>query len=127
MRYGRVKRTEPGIRELASGRRAGMNPCAGCSYPSQRIRSRLVPSLADRGIVMDEALSKWRPAVLSLFRSITGLMLFQYGVVKILKIPAASSLAEVEITSLFGIAGCIELVIGGLLLVGLFTRLAAFI
>lgn len=76
---------------------------------------------------MDEALSRWQPAVLSLFRFITGLMLFQYGVVKILKIPASSSLAKVEIASLFGIAGCIELVIGGLLLVGLLTRLAAFI
>lgn len=76
---------------------------------------------------MDAILSKWQPAVLSLFRFITGLMLFQYGVVKILKIPASSSLAEVEIGSLFGIAGCIELVIGGLLLVGLLTRLAAFI
>ena len=76
---------------------------------------------------MDEMLSRWQPTVLSLLRFITGLMLFQYGVVKIFKIPASSSLAQVEITSLFGVAGCIELVFGGLLLFGLFTRLVAFI
>jgi putative oxidoreductase len=83
--------------------------------------------VTSRGTAMDELLSRWQPIVLSLFRFITGLMLFQYGVVKILKIPASSSLVEVEITSLFGIAGCIELVFGGLLLLGLFTRLVAFI
>jgi putative oxidoreductase len=33
----------------------------------------------------------------------------------------------VEITSLFGVAGCIELVLGGLLLLGLLTRPVAFI
>jgi putative oxidoreductase len=76
---------------------------------------------------MDETLSKWQPTVLSLLRFITGLMLFQYGVVKILKFPPWASLAEVEINSLFGIAGCFELVFGALLLLGLLTRLAAFI
>jgi putative oxidoreductase len=76
---------------------------------------------------MDQALSRWQPMVLSLFRFIAGLMLFQYGVVKILKFPPSSSLTEVEITSLFGIAGCFELVVGAVLLLGLYTRLAAFI
>jgi putative oxidoreductase len=58
---------------------------------------------------------------------ITGLMLFQYGCAKILKIPAESPFAKVELTSLYGAAGMIELILGALLLLGLFTRPIAFI
>jgi putative oxidoreductase len=76
---------------------------------------------------MDQIFSKWQPTALSLLRFITGLMLFQFGVAKILKIPAVSPFAKVEITSLFGIAGCIELVLGALLLLGFWTRPVAFI
>jgi putative oxidoreductase len=76
---------------------------------------------------MDQVFSKWQPVALSLLRFITGLLLFQYGVAKLLKFPPDSPFAKVEITSLFGIAGCLELVLGGLLLLGLFTRPAAFL
>ncbi len=76
---------------------------------------------------MDKILSRWQPAALSLFRFITGLMLFQFGVAKILKFPAETQFAKVEITSLYGAAGLIELTIGGLLVIGLFTRPVAFI
>ena len=37
---------------------------------------------------MDQTLSKFQPIALSLFRFITGLLLFQYGVAKIFKFPA---------------------------------------
>jgi putative oxidoreductase len=70
---------------------------------------------------MDQMFSKYQPLALSLFRFITGLMLFQFGVAKILKFPD-TPFAKVEITSLYGAAGCIELIFGGLLLLGLFTR-----
>ena len=76
---------------------------------------------------MEQMFSRYQLVALSLFRFITGLMLFQFGVAKILKIPAESPFAKVEITSLYGAAGCIELVLGGLLLLGLFTRPVAFI
>jgi putative oxidoreductase len=76
---------------------------------------------------MDQMFSRFQPAALSLFRFITGLLLFQYGVAKILKFPPASPFAKVEIASLFGISGCIELILGGLLLLGLLTRPVAFI
>ncbi|MGJ5006829.1 DoxX family protein [Bradyrhizobium oligotrophicum] len=76
---------------------------------------------------MEQMLSRYQPLALSLFRFITGLMLFQYGVAKILKIPAESPFAKVELTSLYGVAGGIELVLGALLLLGLFTRPVAFI
>jgi putative oxidoreductase len=76
---------------------------------------------------MDQAFSRFQPVALSLLRFMTGLLLFQYGVAKILKFPPNSPFAKVEIMSLFGIAGCLELILGGLLLLGLFTRPVAFI
>jgi putative oxidoreductase len=78
-------------------------------------------------------LAKYQPVALSLFRFITGLLLFQYGVAKILKFPmipegnAYAFLSKVQLMSLSGAAGLIELIFGALLLIGLFTRFAAFI
>jgi putative oxidoreductase len=63
--------------------------------------------------------------VLSLFRFMTGLLLFQYGVAKIFKFPALPSFADVS--PLIMTAGALELVLGGLLMIGLFTRISAFI
>ncbi|MBR1147451.1 DoxX family protein [Bradyrhizobium sp. AUGA SZCCT0431] len=82
---------------------------------------------------MDKLLSKFQPPALSLFRFITGLLLFQFGVAKILKFPTIPQgnpyafLNKVELMSLPGAAGAIELVLGALLLLGLFTRPVAFI
>jgi putative oxidoreductase len=76
---------------------------------------------------MDQTFAKWQPTALSLFRFITGLLLFQYGVAKILKFPAGTMFDKVELFSLIGAAGTIELVLGGLLMIGLFSRIAAFI
>ena len=76
---------------------------------------------------MDQMFSRFQPMALSLFRFIPGLVLFQCGCAKILKIPAESMFKGVTIDSLYGAAGCIELVFGGLLILGLFTRPVAFI
>src|ERR1700686_382218 len=75
----------------------------------------------------DQMFSKYQPAALSLFRFITGLLLLQYGVAKILKFPAGTPFEKVELISLIGAAGTLELVLGGLLMVGLFSRIVAFI
>ncbi|MGB8399852.1 DoxX family protein [Bradyrhizobium sp.] len=72
-------------------------------------------------------LASYRPLLLSLFRFMTGLLLFQFGVAKILKFPAGTPFEKVELMSLIGAAGTIELILGGLLMVGLFSRVAAFI
>jgi putative oxidoreductase len=69
--------------------------------------------------------SKWQPAALSLFRFITGLLLFQYGVAKIFKFPVLPYFADIP--PLIVAAGLIELVLGALLMIGLFTRPVAFI
>jgi putative oxidoreductase len=76
---------------------------------------------------MDQMLAKYQPIALSLFRFITGLLLFQYGVAKLLKFPAGTPFEKVELFSLIGAAGTLELVLGGLLMVGLFSRIVAFI
>ena len=76
---------------------------------------------------MDQTLSRYQPTALSLFRFITGLLLLQYGIAKIFKFPAVPYFAKVELFSLIGLAGTLELVLGALLLIGLFTRIVAFI
>jgi putative oxidoreductase len=83
--------------------------------------------VSKRGYDMDQMFSRFQPIALSLFRFMTGLLLFQYGVAKILKFPAGTQFDKVELFSLIGTAGAIELVFGGLLMVGLFSRIAAFI
>jgi putative oxidoreductase len=75
----------------------------------------------------NKLLAAGEPMVLSIFRIITGLLLFQFGVAKLLKFPPVPMFEKVEVLSLFGIAGIIEFVFGGLLILGLFSRLAAFI
>ena len=74
---------------------------------------------------MDQMLSKWQPTALSLFRFITGLLLFQYGVAKILGFPVLPMFAKLP--PLITAAGSIELVLGALLMIGLFTRIVALI
>ena len=75
----------------------------------------------------DKMFAKWQPTALSLFRFITGLLLFQYGIAKLFKFPALPYFAKVELMSLIGVAGTLELVLGALLMIGLCTRIVAFI
>jgi putative oxidoreductase len=70
-------------------------------------------------------LSRYQPVLLSLFRFITGLLLFQYGIAKLFKFPVLPYFANIP--PLIWTAGAIELVLGAALMLGLFTRLAAFI
>jgi putative oxidoreductase len=76
-------------------------------------------------IDMDQMLARWQPQLLSLFRFITGLLLFQYGIAKIFKFPVLPYFANIP--PLIQAAGWIELVFGALLLIGLFTRIVAFV
>jgi putative oxidoreductase len=73
----------------------------------------------------NKMLASGEPMVLSIFRIIVGLLLFQYGIAKIFKFPAVPYFANIP--PLITAAGAIELVLGGLLMLGLFTRPVAFI
>jgi putative oxidoreductase len=70
-------------------------------------------------------LNVYQPYMLSLFRFMTGLLLLQFGVAKIFKYPALPYFANPP--PLIMAAGTLELILGTLLLIGLFTRIVAFI
>ena len=76
---------------------------------------------------MIESLAAWTPRALSVLRIITGLLIIQHGMAKIIGFPAVPALAHVQPLSLIGAAGFIELIGGALLILGLLTRPAAFI
>jgi putative oxidoreductase len=74
-----------------------------------------------------DSLTKWQPIALSVLRFYTGLSILQHGTGKILGFPVVPSFAGVQIGSMSGIGGLIELIGGALFLLGLFTRPVAFI
>ena len=76
---------------------------------------------------MNETMAAWAPRVLSVLRIYAGLILLAHGTAKILGFPAVPAFANVQINSLTGASGIIELVGGALFTIGLFTRPVAFI
>lgn len=75
---------------------------------------------------MERFLVPYRGQFLSLLRFFSGLLLLQHGTTKYLSIPV-SKMSGASPSTLSGAAGIIELVCGILLVIGLFTRPAAFI
>lgn len=75
----------------------------------------------------NERMSSWSPALLSVLRIVAGLLFLQHGCAKLLHVPFQPMFAHVQLMSLMGVQGVIELVGGGLLTLGLFTRPVAFI
>ena len=71
-------------------------------------------------------LTVWAPRVLSILRIVAALIFLEHGTQKLLGFPAGEHGAP-ELMTLPWFAGVIELVAGALLLIGLFTRAAAFI
>ena len=70
-------------------------------------------------------LDGWRPQLLSVLRIVAGLCFMEHGAMKLLHFPAA--MMPGDLPMLLKVAGAIELVGGGLIVLGLFTKLAAFI
>jgi putative oxidoreductase len=68
---------------------------------------------------------RFLPYVLSLLRVMSALLLLQHGLSKFFAFPMA--MKAPALFSLYWFAGAIELVFGTLLLIGLFSRCAAFI
>ena len=69
------------------------------------------------------SLEKWMPQMLSILRIVTGLLFMEHGLQKFFGFPAAGP----ELNTLLWTQGAIELIGGLLLLLGIFTRLVAFI
>jgi putative oxidoreductase len=77
---------------------------------------------------MDKAFfDTWTPRALGLMRIVIGYLFLTHGTAKLLGFPQVPMFANVHVLSLVGVAGVLELVGGALILVGLFTRPAAFI
>ena len=69
----------------------------------------------------------WSSRALAALRIVAGVLFLAHGVIKVFGFPAGAEPGQQELLSLFGIGGVIELITGLLLILGLFTRPAAFI
>lgn len=70
----------------------------------------------------------WAPRMLSVLRIVAALIFLLHGTQKLLGFPPLAGGAQgPAMFSLIWIAGLLEIVLGGLLLIGLFTRAAAFV
>ena len=76
---------------------------------------------------MNETLAAWTPRALSVLRIVTGLLIIQHGMGKIIGFPVYPAYANVQPLSLVGAAGFIELIGGALLILGLCTQPVAFV
>ena len=76
---------------------------------------------------MTETMAAWAPRALSVLRIITGLMIIEHGMAKLLGWPVVAAFTQLKLFSLLGLAGTLELVGGALLILGLFTQPVAFI
>ena len=71
--------------------------------------------------------SKYAPHFLGALRIVAGVLFLAHGLVKVAGFPEGAQPGQQELLSLFGVGGLIEIVTGGLIALGLFTRTAAFI
>jgi len=69
----------------------------------------------------------WSPRVLSMLRIVTALLFMEHGLMKLFHFPAAQPGAPDPLPAMLLAAAWIEVVGGGLIALGLFTRAAAFI
>jgi putative oxidoreductase len=78
-------------------------------------------------MTQNKALAQYQPHALGLLRIVTAYLFMVHGTTKLFQFPYIEMFANVPVTSMFGVAGIIELVGGLLMLLGLFTRPVAFI
>lgn len=71
--------------------------------------------------------SPWADRLLSVLRIVTAFAFMLHGTAKILHLPHQPQYDQLQVLSLVGVAGLLELVGGFLVLIGLFTRPVAFI
>jgi putative oxidoreductase len=73
------------------------------------------------------ALATWEPLALTALRVMTGLLYLEHGTSKLLGFPHDPKLDGLQLFSLMGLAGVLELFGGLLIVIGLFTRPVAFV
>jgi len=70
---------------------------------------------------------RFAPHLLGLLRIVLALLLLPHGTAKLFHVPHVEMFAKLQLMSLLGAAGVIEIVGGLLLLIGFQTRLVAFV
>ncbi len=72
--------------------------------------------------------NSWSGPILSVLRIVTGLLFLAHGTAKLIQWPFVEMFKDgVPLASLFGIGGVLEIVGGALIVLGLFTRMTAFV
>lgn len=69
----------------------------------------------------------WTPRAIGALRIVAGYLFIAHGTTKLFQAPYIEMFANVPLLSLFGAAGVIEVATGALLMLGLWTRPAAFL
>jgi len=77
-------------------------------------------------MVPTDPYANWYPRILAVLRIVAALLFLEHGTQKLLGFPPSPNPGP-PLASLYGIQGVIELVGGILLLIGLFSRIVAFI
>ena len=72
-------------------------------------------------------LETWRPRALAVLRIVTAYLLIPHGSAKLFGMPHQPMFDGLQVVSLLGLAGILELFGGLLFLIGLFTRPVAFV
>jgi putative oxidoreductase len=71
--------------------------------------------------------ASWSGPLQAALRVMTGLLFLEHGTTKYFKFPLTDSFKDgVEVFSLMGLAGALEVIGGILIVIGLFTRVTAF-
>jgi putative oxidoreductase len=76
---------------------------------------------------MSAFLTTWTPRVQALLRIVATYLFLQHATAKLFGVPHVAYFDNLRLLSLIGVAGLIEIVGGALLLLGLWSRLAAFV
>ena len=76
---------------------------------------------------LDSTAARYAPHAQALLRIVCGYLFVVHGSMKLFHVPHAAMFDGVTLMSLEGLAGVMELVGGLLLIVGLFTRIVAFL
>ena len=69
----------------------------------------------------------WQPRALAVLRIVTAYLFIAHGTAKLFGVPHVAMFDGLQLMSLVGLAGILEVVGGALLLIGLFTRPVAFV
>ena len=72
-------------------------------------------------------LSRWQPQLLAIFRIVVGLLFLEHALIKLAGFPPGGQPGLQHPGSLLWIGGVIELVTSILVVLGLFTRIGAFV